>query len=58
MESKLYCKVIYSKGSFNIIDYIDICEIEYVVCKIKNGYSVYIEEVREGTYKTFKTRSF
>lgn len=56
MGNRLYCKVIYSKGSFNIIDYIDICEIEDVICKIKNGYSVYIEEVSEGTYKTFKTR--
>lgn len=56
MGNKLYCKVIYSKGSFNIIDYIDICEIEDVICKIKNGYSVYIKEASECTYKTFKTR--
>lgn len=54
MENKLYCKVIYSKSSFNIIDYIDICEIEDVICKIKNGYSAYIEEVDEGIYRTFK----
>ena len=53
MDETIYCKVIYSKGSYNKIRYLKLEDIDDIYDMIKNRYNIYIHEVNKETYEYF-----